>query len=128
MADVSYRQVILRVFNALKNALHTIDLSDESLVQGPSNTVTVSTTVIRITDFFPLNGNEKKATFQVISGGPVNLNASKDVTAGGAEGSPQASIGDVVKISGYTDIEGIQMVKATGGSDAEVRGVVFRRE
>ncbi len=125
---VQYRQAISRAFDEEQDALRLIDRTAEASQTAATKTVTVSTTVLDISSFFELDGSEIEATFQVISGGPVNFNpTSQPPTAGGTEGSQRASAGDIVKVTGLADITNLQMVRATGGSDAEVRGALVRR-
>lgn len=127
---LSYRQVILKVFRKTQDALRILDIGPETLETVETQTVTVSTTLLKTGSWFPtLSGDEQVMSLQVISGGPINVNASLAdvVTAGGAEGSQQASAGDFINVTGPKDISRFQTIRATGGSDAEVRAVLSRR-
>ena len=126
----AYRQIFQAVWKAGQKALRVVDVGRENTETVAANTVTVSTTVILPASFFPpFTGQEIDCYLQVISGGPINVSVAPtgQVTAGGAEGSVQASAGDIVHIDGPNDIARFRTVRATGGADAEVRGWLTRR-
>ena len=126
--DINYRQVIRRAFRAVQNALAFIDVSQENLEQSGCNTVTISTTVIKVDSFFELTDKDKVGMFQLVSGGPVNWNCFIPPTAGRTEGSHEVSIGDYIRVTGK-DLRTIQFVKATGASaDGTMVGSKYQRE
>ncbi len=125
----AYRQAIQRVYDDVRKALRVIDTTDESLETVATQKVTVSTAVLTIASFFQLTGDEKKATFHLLSGGPINFNSTvQEVTAGGAEGSEQAAAGESLVVTGLADITNLRMVRATGGSDGIIVASLERRE
>ena len=127
---MNYRQVIENLWVAAQKAIRVVDIGPETLEEVDSNTVTVSTTLRTIGNWFgPLSGDEVTAEFQVISGGPINVNTTiaKSPTAGGTEGSKQAKSGDTVHVVGAPNIARFKAILATGGADAEVRGSLSRR-
>ena len=123
----SYRQIVQLVFNKARAALRVLDDTEESLISGQTKNVDVSTTVLPVTSFFELDGTERKAIFQVLSGGPVNFNTTTPPDAAGTDGDLQAQANDIIVVRGYEDIERIGFVLQTGGATAEIRAMSFRR-
>ena len=89
-----------------------------------SGQATISTTALRLIDFSTFsNGkpaNTENLLFQVVSGGPINVNSIKAPTAGGTEGSLTFEAGDFFEVDG-PDMNSMQFILASGGASADVR-------
>ena len=91
---------------------------------------TITSTLSRIGDFsnfdIGIPAHTEYLRFQVVSGGPINVNSPQVPTAGGTEGSPQFLTGDFFEVDG-PDMVRVQFILATGGANADVRVNALRR-
>ena len=124
---MDFRQIIRKAFDSVSSALQFIDLTNETLYEDETKSVTISTTVLGINDFIAYDDKVKRMTVQISAGGPVVFNCSTEPTAGATEGSKEAVTGDILTIEGKKDLERFRAVLATAGSSATARASAFRR-
>ena len=124
---MDFRQIIRRAFDSVSSALQFIDLSNETLYEDETKSVSVSTTLLRINDFCAYDTKVKRLTIQITAGGPVIFNCATEATAGATEGSKEAVTGDILTIEGERDLERLTMILATSGSTATAKASAFRR-
>ncbi len=122
--------------NIIRWAGHTVETLVEALQGGgihfwAGETVTVSTVLRTITDWFPAPPLTQvdlvTVVFQVVSGGPIEIsvNAAIPAAAGGGNGEFQRNTLDAWKVTGRSDIVNFSTIRATGGTDAVVRAEMF---
>ena len=125
---MDFRQIIRKAFDSVSSALRFIDLTNETLYEDETKSVSVSTTLLRINDFCAYDEKVKRLTIQITAGGPVIFNCATEATAGATEGSKEAVTGDILTIEGERDLERFTMILATSGSTATAKASAFRRE